>query len=283
MNTKTIIVILAVILLIGVWYSLSDKNMTGETMHEVAEHNDSLESYEISPSMTIKRVGTNKEAILLDVRTLEEYEEVHLENALLLPVQELSAETLANIGLGAEAKDKEIILYCRSGARSKTAYDIMTSLGYTNVKSVAGGMVHWQEDKYPLTESGTYTGPTHGSGMETEKTETAGPSLTVDRKLHDFGVVPQYGGKVETTFKLSNTGTETLEIGTLTTSCSCTEARTENTSLKPNQSTTMTVIFDPDLHEEPLDVFKRTIFIPTNDPNNPETEISIQVDIAEGE
>ena len=45
----------------------------------------------------------------------------------------------------------------------------------------------------------------------------------------------------------------------------------------------LTVVFDPDFHEEPVDVFKRTVFIPTNDPNTPEAEVSVQVDIAEGE
>lgn len=284
MNIKIIVGALATFLLVGVfWYTASDGEITKEDTREVAEHDDALASYEVSPAVVVKRVQANEGAILLDVRTPEEYETLHLENALLLPVQELSAETLADIGLGEDAKDKEIILYCRSGARSKTAYDIMTSLGYTNITSVAGGMVHWEEDKYPLTESGAYTGPAYGSDATTEAMGTAGPELSVDRQLHDFGVVPQYGGKVETTFELKNTGTDVLEIGTITTSCSCTAASVADASLDPNESTTMTVVFDPDLHEEPLDVFKRTIFIPTNDPNQPETEVAIQVDIAEGQ
>jgi hypothetical protein len=43
------------------------------------------------------------------------------------------------------------------------------------------------------------------------------------------------------------------------------------------------VIFDPDLHEEPLERFSRTIFVPTNDPNNEELEYRIWVDILEEE
>jgi rhodanese-related sulfurtransferase len=284
MNIKIIAGALAAFLLVGVfWYTASDGEITREDTHEVAEHADDLASYEVSPAAVVKRVQANEGAVLLDVRTPEEYETLHLENALLLPVQELSAGTLADIGLGADAKDKEIVLYCRSGARSKTAYDIMTSLGYTNIVSVAGGMVHWEEDQYPLTETGAYTGPTYGSGATTLKEITEGPELTVDRELHDFGYIPQFGGTVETTFELTNTGTEVLEIGTLTTSCSCTSASVDEASLEPNESTTMTVVFDPDLHEEPFDVFKRTVFIPTNDQNNPEIEVAVQVDIAEGE
>jgi hypothetical protein len=53
-------------------------------------------------------------------------------------------------------------------------------------------------------------------------------------------------------------------------------------SISAGGETTLTVYFDPDLHEEPLEVFKRTVFIPTNDPAKPEVEVVIQVDIQEG-
>lgn len=250
---------------------------------EIREHNDDLSSYEISPGDVVKKIRSNDNVILLDVRTLEEYAEVHLENALLLPVQELSQESLNSIGLGEDMKDKEIVLYCRSGARSKTAYDIMTSLGYTNIKSVAGGMIHWEEDKYPHTESGAYTGPAMMSDQSGTMMATDGPKMKIDRTLHDFGEIPQYGGTVETTFTITNQGQDDLEIGTLTTSCSCTSATIVDTLIEPGEQTTLTVVFDPDLHEEPLDVFKRTVFIPTNDPSVPEAEVAVQVDILEGE
>ncbi|MCA9358695.1 DUF1573 domain-containing protein [Candidatus Kaiserbacteria bacterium] len=280
MKKKIIFVMLAVLLLIGVgWYAVKEIGGHGEA----GEHNDVLQSYEVSPASVVKKVQSGKEVVLLDVRTLEEYEELHLENALLLPVQELSQQSLAAIGLGEDAKDKEIILYCRSGARSKTAYDIMKSLGYTNIASVAGGMVHWEEDGYPLTKTGPYTGPAINSGVDMTEEVVSGPRASVDRTLHDFGVIPQFGGTVTTNFTLTNTGEETLTIGTLTTSCSCTSASITNQSLAPGEFTAVTVVFDPDFHEEPLDVFKRTVFIPTNDPNNPEVEVAVQVDIIEGE
>jgi rhodanese-related sulfurtransferase len=222
------------------------------------------------------------DVVLLDVRTKEEYEEVHLENAVLLPVQELSQGTLARIGLGEEAKNKEIIIYCRSGARSKTAYDIMKSLGYTNIKSIGGGMIHWQEDGYPLTESGAYSGKGETDDSENSVAEVTGPKVVFDRAFHDFGVVPQYGGVSQTSFSVKNEGTETLIIGDITTSCSCTSATISDSSIEPGGNAVLTVVFDPDFHEEPLDVFKRTIFIPTDDPNTPEAEVVVQVDIDEG-
>lgn len=117
---------------------------------------DSIVSSEIYPGEVAEKIVDKKSIVLLDVRTPEEYAEVHLENALLLPVGDVLAETLEGIGLGEESKDKEIIIYCRSGARSKQAYDIMDSLGYTNIKSISGGMVHWEEGNYPFTKIGNH-------------------------------------------------------------------------------------------------------------------------------
>lgn len=250
---------------------------------EVAEsHEDGdIEEYEIYPGDVAQKIEKGEKFILLDVRTPEEYEEVHLAGALLLPVQELSQQSLALLGLGESAKDKEIIIYCRSGARSKTAYDIMKSLGYTNIKSVAGGIIHWEEDNYPFTETGAYTGPRTIDGRAEVVSEN-GPQITLDRTFHDFGVVPQYGGTVTATFDVKNEGSETLTVGDITTSCSCTSASISATSIDPGKTTKLTVVFNPNFHEEPLDVFKRTVFIPTNDPITPEVEIVIQVDIAEG-
>lgn len=284
MDKKTISIIgITIILIIGGLFYFSNDNMRPDGMEEMREHNDNLAPHEISPSDVVKKVQSGEDVVLLDVRTLEEYEEVHLAGALLLPVQELSQETLASIGLGEDAKDKEIILYCRSGARSQTAYNIMQSLGYSNIKSVAGGMIHWQEDQYPLTESGAYTGPMVKLGSDDTAVVEDGPKITIDRTLHDFGVIPQYGGTVKTTFTVTNEGTENLEIGTITTSCSCTSAQISDTSIEPGADAVLTVVFDPDFHEEPFDVFKRTVFIPSNDLNSTEAEVSVQVDILEGE
>jgi len=257
---------------------------SGDGIKLAEEHHDDdiVEAHEIYPGDAAEKIANRKDIILLDVRTPEEYEEIHLQNAFLLPVQELSQQTLDEIGLGRDMKDKEIIIYCRSGARSKTAYDIMSSLGYTNIKSVAGGMIHWEEDEYPFTETGAYTGARLMNGSDT-KASGSGPRIALDRTFHDFGVIPQYGGVVEAVFTVRNEGAGVLEIGDITTSCSCTSATISAASIEPGGNAELVVAFDPDFHDEPPDVFKRTIFIPTNDPGTPEAEVVIQVDIAEGE
>ena len=277
-NITTGIFVLVFVAVIGYFFTMNRDN----TMKDGERHEDAMiESYEIYPADVAEKIKNKEDVVLLDVRTPEEYAEVHLENAILLPVQELTAQSLAAAGLGDTAKNKEIIIYCRSGARSKTAYDIMDSLGYTNIKSVAGGMIHWEEDQYPYTESGAYTGRQTTSANNSKAT-VEGPRIPLSRSFHDFGVVPQYGGIVETTFVIKNEGTAPLAIGDITTSCSCTSASVAVQSVAPGGNTTLTVRFDPNFHAEPLHVFKRTVFIPTNDPTTPEAEVVIQVDIQEG-
>lgn len=293
MKNKSIIgLLIALVAIFGVILLVRTSSTETATVEKVSNNtlvddghhaDDSAPSYEIYPGDVTKKIQNKENVTLLDVRTLKEYEEIHLENALLLPVEELSQQTLNAIGLGQNKKDEEIIIYCRSGARSKIAYDVMKSLGYTNIKSSAGGMIHWQEDNYPFTESGAYNGPKWSSNsQDNEVVPTDGPKITIDNPFYDFGVIPQYGGIVTKEFTVRNSGTKNLEIGNLTTSCSCTSATISSSSIAPGGSATLTVVFDPDFHEEPLDVFKRTVFIPSNDPTTPEAEVVIQTDIAEG-
>ena len=288
-NQNTILIVLAIIILGGfTLYTTTDRwHMDGDEMEEMMGHHDDdddhVESYEIYPGDVAEMMKNGRDIVLLDVRTSDEYEEVHLKGATLLPVQQLSQQSLNEIGLGEDMKDKEIYIYCRSGSRSQTAYNIMESLGYTNIKSIAGGMIHWEEDNYPFTESGAYRGGMMMDEDDMMMGNPDSPHIAFDRTTHDFGVIPQFGGTVEADFIVTNKGEETLEIGDITTSCSCTSAAIANMSIEPGKSTTLTVVFDPNFHEEPLDVFKRTVFIPTNDPQNPEAEVSITVDIAEGQ
>lgn len=77
--------------------------------------------------------------VLLDVRTQEEFDNGHIPGALLLPYDEIDQKALQLL----PEKEKEIIIYCRSGRRSAIAKDSLEALGYTNVKDF-GGMNRWQ-------------------------------------------------------------------------------------------------------------------------------------------
>ena len=76
--------------------------------------------------------------IILDVRTQEEYEVGHIPGAILIPDTEIEAkaeEVLTD-------KDQLILVYCRSGRRSKLAAEALVELGYTNIKEF-GGIIDW--------------------------------------------------------------------------------------------------------------------------------------------
>ena len=77
--------------------------------------------------------------IILDVRTDEEFIEGHIPGAILIPDYEITAS--ANTML--PNKDQLILVYCRSGRRSKLAAETLAELGYTNVKEF-GGIIDWK-------------------------------------------------------------------------------------------------------------------------------------------
>lgn len=79
--------------------------------------------------------------IILDVRTEEEYAEGHIKNAVLIPDYEIAERAEKEL----TDKNQLILVYCRSGRRSKIASDILVSLGYTNVVEF-GGIIDWQYD-----------------------------------------------------------------------------------------------------------------------------------------
>jgi len=72
-------------------------------------------------------------AVLLDVRTPQEYRDGHIPGSKNLPLQ-----TVDSIVSVAENKDTELYVYCWSGARSLQAAGILQRMGYTNVKNIGG-------------------------------------------------------------------------------------------------------------------------------------------------
>ena len=79
--------------------------------------------------------------ILLDVRTQEEYDAEHIEGAILIPDYEIEikAESILT------DKNALILVYCRSGRRSKNAATKLATLGYANIKEIRG-IIDWKYD-----------------------------------------------------------------------------------------------------------------------------------------
>ena len=78
------------------------------------------------------------DAIIIDVRSLEEFNSGHISGAILLPLPRLAEEIIYLV----PDLERPVILYCRSGNRSGQALDILTNMGYTNVYNL-GGILDW--------------------------------------------------------------------------------------------------------------------------------------------
>ena len=86
-----------------------------------------------------KRIMDSEEGyIILDVRTQEEYDEGHIPGAIVISheeIEEKAEDVLTD-------KNQLILVYCRSGRRSKIAAEALAELGYTNIKEF-GGIIDW--------------------------------------------------------------------------------------------------------------------------------------------
>lgn len=85
-----------------------------------------------------KEMIDTQEVIILDVRTQEEFKEKHIEGALLIPDYELANVAKSKL----PDKNKKILVYCRSGNRSKSAARLLIDMGYTDVYDF-GGIINW--------------------------------------------------------------------------------------------------------------------------------------------
>ena len=101
----------------------------------------------ISPAQAVAMM--NQGALVLDVRSREEFDAGHIGEARNMASAELesSADSLK------KWRDKTVILYCQSGARSLAAMGALTRQGFTKVFNLAGGLDAWRKDNLPVVKS----------------------------------------------------------------------------------------------------------------------------------
>ncbi len=92
----------------------------------------------ISPEAAKTLLDNGKELVLVDVRTAEEYAEKHIPGAILIPNEEIGDNRSEEL----DDLNTTIIVYCRSGNRTKTASEKLISMGYTDVRDL-GGINDW--------------------------------------------------------------------------------------------------------------------------------------------
>lgn len=96
---------------------------------------------EISVAQAVEKRSAG--AFILDVRQPDEWNQVHIPGATLIPLDQLETR------LNEVPKDQEIVVVCRSGNRSQAGRDILLNAGYQRVTSMAGGMLDWVQQGYP--------------------------------------------------------------------------------------------------------------------------------------
>lgn len=99
-------------------------------------------SYEqISAQQAKELMDADDSLVILDVRTQQEYDQAHIPGAILLPLDQVEERAQTVL----PHKDQLILVYCRSGNRSKQASELLAAQGYVNVKEF-GGINDWPFD-----------------------------------------------------------------------------------------------------------------------------------------
>ena len=112
-----------------------------KTTEEASSEKTSLNYQQITQDEAKQIMKDEDNYIILDVRTQSEYDDGHIPNAVCVPNETIGGDDIP------ELPDKEqlILVYCRSGRRSKEAAAKLADMGYTNIKEF-GGITNWTGD-----------------------------------------------------------------------------------------------------------------------------------------
>ena len=133
MNLKRFIACLAVLASAVMFLA----GCTNET--EESEVTTAVSYEQISQEKAKNIMDTESGYIIIDARTQEEFDEGHIKGAILMPEYEVADRAEKEL----TDKNQLILVYCRSGRRSKIAAQALADLGYTNVKEF-GGIITWE-------------------------------------------------------------------------------------------------------------------------------------------
>ena len=110
----------------------------GPTSIIVTEKGEKEMYNQITPEEAKKIIDSGEEYIILDAREQDEFDKGHIPGAILIPYTEIENKAEEML----PDKDAQILVYCRSGRRSKIASESLAKIGYTNVKEF-GGIIDW--------------------------------------------------------------------------------------------------------------------------------------------
>lgn len=94
------------------------------------------------------KILQNLQPFILDVRTPQEYNQIHLEGTTLIPIQQLQAR----VGELESKKHEDIFIYCATGNRSTVAARILANLGFKRIYNLRYGIYDWARKGHPYTK-----------------------------------------------------------------------------------------------------------------------------------
>ena len=101
---------------------------------------------DISQTQLQEIMKNDKQVVLLDVRTVEEFEEAHIPNAINIPHKELEARLAELSG----AKNTQVVIYCRSGRRAEVARQVLVKSGFNQLDHLSGDFNEWSSNNLPI-------------------------------------------------------------------------------------------------------------------------------------
>ena len=131
MKMKVVIIIFIVLILIVsilLYFNYNKSNKSTETKVRYVSMNE-----------IVQIMNENENYIILDVRTMEEFNQGHIPNAICIPNETINENIINEL----PNKEQLILIYCRSGNRSKQAATKLEKLGYTNLIEF-GGIIDWK-------------------------------------------------------------------------------------------------------------------------------------------
>lgn len=111
----------------------------------------------ISSQELAERLDGEDRPIVLDVRTVEEFEGGHIPGAVNIPHTELAAR----IGELADARSEEIVVHCERGGRARSAEVVLEEAGFTQVRDLSGHMSAWRDGGFPVEQGESPGAATH--------------------------------------------------------------------------------------------------------------------------
>jgi rhodanese-related sulfurtransferase len=103
----------------------------------------------IEPKVLNSRIAwADRSLVVLDVRTPAEYADGHIPGAINIPREELAAR----LGELADARDSDIVVYCKTGQRATEAIGVLEKKGFKRLYHLAGDYDRWSGEKRPIVK-----------------------------------------------------------------------------------------------------------------------------------